>query len=159
MNGGLTFRVRGYFRSQTLHAGNMPAKQAMRGKLAGSLEKLRLLMVYCRSESSSSPKLSSAELTDLRSGLAVRIAYALSAKDVAGAVCQTNILDYRSKSGDAHFGPPLSSVEVYLKGEEGDMALDEPRGKIVVRGPAVVGGETGMELTGRVGGDNTLSLV
>jgi hypothetical protein len=159
MNGGLAFRVRGYFRRQTLHAGNMPAKQAMLGKLAGSLEKLRLLMVYCRPESSSSPKLSSTDLMDLRSGFGIRIAYALSAKNVAGAVCQTNILDYRSKSGDAHFGPPLSSVEVCLMGEEADMALDEPRGRIVVKGPAVVGGKTGMELVGMVGGDNTLSLV
>ena len=159
LNKVVTFRIRGYFRRQTLQAGNMPQKQAMRGRLATSLADLRLLMVYCRAESSSSPRLSSDELMDLRSGLGVRIGYALSAKSVAGAVSQTNILDYRSKSGAAHFGPPLSSVEICVTGEEENMAKDEPQGKILVKGPAVVGGETSLNLTGKIGDDNTLSIV
>lgn len=96
---------------------------------------------------------------DLRSGLGIRIAYALAAKNVAGAVSQTNILDYRSKSGLAHFGPPLSSVEVFLTGDEEDMGKALPRGKIVVKGPAVVGGEATLALTGVIGEDNTLSTL
>jgi hypothetical protein len=155
----ITFRIRNYFRRQTLQAGNMPPKQQMRGRLAASLSDLRLLMVYARPESSASPRLSSSELTDLRSGLGVRIAYALTAKNVAGAVCQTNILDYRLKAGAAHFGPPLSSVEVRLVGDEEDMGKAVPHGKIMVKGPAVVGGETTLDLEGVFGEDNTLSIV
>ena len=159
LNKVITFRLRGYLKRRTLQGGNMPAKPAMRGRLATSLLKLRLLMVYSRPESSSSPRLSSSDLMDVRSGLGVRVGYALSTKNVAGAVSQTNILDYRSSPGSAHFGPPLSSVEVLLTGEEEEMAKDQPQGKVVVKGPAVVGGETRLNLTGRFGDDNTLSIV
>lgn len=132
-------------------------KQSMRGRLGPALSKLRLLMIY---SSPSSASLTSSQLSDLRSGLGVRIGYALTAKDVAGAVAQTNILDYRVKSGMAYFGPPLSCVEVKLVGEESDMGKVVPKGKINVKGPSVVGGETVLEgVDGTFGEDNTLNVV
>lgn len=116
-------------------------------------------MIYSSPESATSTRLSSSQLSDLRSGLGVRIGYALVAEKVAGAVAQTNILDYRVKSGMAHFGPPLSSVEVKLVGEEEMMGKMLPRGRIAVKGPAVVGGQTVLGVEGVFGEDNTLSIV
>lgn len=86
------------------------------------------------------------------------------------------MFDYRealaqSKEGQkgkqSHFGPPVSSVEVLLKGDEEKgktgVGASEPEGKIVVRGPAVCGSERGeLELKGvlgKVGGDGTVQLV
>ena len=62
---------------------------------------------------------------------------------VAGAISQTNMLDYRQVQ---HFGPPLSSVEVKLMEVSGrDIDGGEPQGKLLVTGPAVVGGQTTVE--------------
>ena len=63
-------------------------------------------------------------LTDLRIFPGVPLAYALTTANVCGAITQTNILDYRTKDqeGDEHhFGAPLSSVEVFIRGEDEEM--------------------------------------
>lgn len=135
-----------------------------------SLSKLRLLFIYHSIQDLSSPRLSPTALTDLRIALGTRICYALTAPRVAGAVCQSNMFDYRESSegqenkGESHFGPPVSSVEVVLKGEEKEKGVGapEPEGKIVVRGPAVAAekGEVELEgVLGRVKGDGTVVLV
>ena len=51
---------------------------------------------------------------------------------MAGAVSQTNILDYRDKGLVSNVGIPLTSVEIYLTGEEEGGALEgeRPRGKV-----------------------------
>lgn len=67
-------------------------------------------------------------LSGLRTLLGVRVSYALTSPYVFGAVCQTNPMDYR-RSGNAHFGPPLSSLELKLVGEK-----DEGEGEKVVEG-------------------------
>jgi hypothetical protein len=157
LNKVITFRLRSYLRRQTLQSGNLPPKQSMRGRLGPALSHLRLLMIYT---SPTSPPLTSSQLSDLRSGLGVRIGYALTARDVAGAVAQTNILDYRVEGGMAHFGPPLSCVEVKLVGEESEMEKMVPKGRVSVKGPSVVGGETVLEgVEGSFGEDNTLSVI
>ena len=75
--------------------------------------KLRLLMVSERA-GAESPPLSSHDLSDLRIFTGARVLYALTAASVAGAVAQSGVFDYRRQAGKrhAHFGPPLSSVEI-----------------------------------------------
>ena len=66
--------------------------------------------------------------------------YAFPDSQVAGAVCQTNMLDYQDSVAD--FGPPLSSVEIRLRdAPEGKNSDEKALGELVVGGPAVVGGE------------------
>ena len=83
---------------------------------------------------------------NLRACTGARIITAFTHPSVAGAVSQTNALDYRQVD---HFGPPLSCVEVKLTEVPGrDIDGDEPQGKLVVTGPAVAG----------EGGSETLSV-
>lgn len=89
------------------------------------------------------------ELFELRILTGARIVYALTEPSVAGAIAQTNLLDYRHHANElsrhAHFGPPLSSVEIKLievharKADEEDAT---PWGHVDVSGPAVVGGHS-----------------
>jgi len=160
--GGLMAKLSRHIQSQALHAGNMPSRNAM-VKLAEldsklSLSKLRLLFVAHRAGDAKSPKLLSSVLADLRMLLGARIGYALTTAQVAGAVCQTNMFDYRQTAGSAQLGPPLSSVEISLTGDEEQVSQPEPRGKIVVKGPAVCGGQASLDLHGQIENDNTLSL-
>lgn len=77
--------------------------------------KLRAIYVAERA-GSGAPHLSSRVLNDLRIFTGARIIYALTAAKVAGAVSQTAYFDYRlDAEGKGHFGPPLTSVEVFLK--------------------------------------------
>lgn len=94
-----------------------------------SLSKLRLLFIAHRASDANSPKLTSSVLADLRMLLGARTGYALTTDKVAGAVCQTNIFDYRETGGLAPFGSPISSVEINLVGNEEQMSQAEPRGK------------------------------
>jgi hypothetical protein len=131
---GLTANISRLFQKQTLRAGNMPSRNAV-AKLAEidtklSLSKLRLLFVAHRAGDRKSPKLQSSVLADLRMLLGARIGYALTTRQVAGAVCQTNVLDYRQTDGFNRFGPPLSSVEVNLTGDEEHVSKQDPRGKV-----------------------------
>ena len=105
------------------------------------------------------------ELTDLRIFTGARVIYALTAPKIAGAVAQTHLHDYRQdhKSGKrSHFGAPLSSVEVKVVDapqhkipEEG---YGDPKGHIVVSGPAVAGKTVNTGIVGKFGDDSTLSL-
>jgi hypothetical protein len=69
-------------------------------------------------------------LSDLRLFFGARVGYALTAARIAGAICQTNILDYREKPGSSHFGAPLSCLEIHLAGEEEHMKQSMPQGKV-----------------------------
>ena len=102
-------------------------------------------------------------LSDLRIFTRARICYALTVPKVAGAVAQTNVFDYRRDDGTgcAHFGVPVSSVEVKLSSAD-DRRLErsEPEGEIVVSGPAVSGGGVvSLGVEGRVREDGTLVLL
>ncbi|MCJ1475814.1 hypothetical protein MMC13_004478 [Lambiella insularis] len=108
--------------------------------------------------------LSSKQLHDLRLLTGARIVYALVAAKVAGAIAQTNALDYRLQDiplEPSHFGAPLSSVEVKLVNAPMSKISDDtdPVGQIVVTGPAVIDGEVNLGVMGKIREDNTLALV
>lgn len=123
--------------------------------------KLRLLYV-ADPAGAGAPRLSEQTLSDLRIFTGARLVYALAAPRVAGAVAQTQIHDYRV-SGDgtgAHFGPPISSTEVLLRDSSNYKITDDSyTGEIVVRGPAVAGGEAALGVIGTMRVDNTLAYV
>lgn len=152
--------------TQTMSAGRMPSKNllskllAPQGSSVGNTPgKLRLILASDRA-GVDSPVLSSAALSDLRIITHARISYALTAAQVAGAIAQTNVYDYRrdERLGHSHFGSPLSSVEVKLV-DEVDQNVDgsTPTGEIVVSGPAVAGGQAKLGVRGRFGEDCTLA--
>ena len=125
----------------------------------------RLIFTSERAGADSVP-LSPEELTDLRIFTGARVVYALTTAQVAGAIAQTNIHDYRQdpKFGNrSHFGAPMSSVELKVVEspqqkipEEG---YNDPTGYIVVSGPAVAAGTVNTGVMGRFADDHTLSLV
>ncbi len=129
-----------YWQKKALLNGNMPKTPSFSPPGQHNfLSKLRLLFVYHHAEDKNSPRLSSAALRDLKILLGARTCYALTTSGVAGAIAQTNMLDYRhsSEEGDSHFGPPLSCVEVLLtKDGDGDgddeekLGGVEPQGKV-----------------------------
>ncbi|ROW11699.1 hypothetical protein VPNG_05578 [Cytospora leucostoma] len=122
--------------------------------------KLRLVYTAERA-GSGSPTLSSAVLSDLRIYLNARVIYALTAAKVAGAATQTQFYDYRVDDDEsAHFGPPLTSTEIFLKDSGVHKVTDEETvGEIVVRGPNVAGGEAALGVIGKIRYDNTLAYV
>lgn len=117
-----------YMSKRTLQAGQLPTKTT--STLSSSLAKLRLLLIPQSTTLPATTRLSSSTLHALRSHLQCRIGYALTTPLVAGAVAQTNILDYRDKGGRVCVGAPLSSVEVSLSGDESAMDTHTPRGKV-----------------------------
>ncbi|KAK3953046.1 hypothetical protein QBC32DRAFT_339914 [Pseudoneurospora amorphoporcata] len=120
--------------------------------------KLRLILTAER-VGSDTPRLSSQVLSDLRAYTGARIIYALTAAKVAGAVTQTLFYDYRVfEDKCSHFGPPLSSTEVFFK-DMGEYKTTDgvSRGEIVVKGPSVSGGETALGVAGYMRDDNTLA--
>ncbi|KAJ4388934.1 hypothetical protein N0V93_006396 [Gnomoniopsis smithogilvyi] len=123
--------------------------------------KLRLVYTADRAGCESIPKLSSAELSDLRIFLGARIVYALTAAKVAGAVAQTQFYDYRVHQDKcSHFGPPVTSCEVLLRDSGEFKTTDEKsQGQIIVRGPAVVGGEAALGVNAQIRFDNTIAYV
>ncbi|CAJ2507383.1 Uu.00g085690.m01.CDS01 [Anthostomella pinea] len=123
--------------------------------------KLRLLYVAePANEKTTDTRLSETTLSDLRVFTGARVIYALAAPKCAGAVTQTQFHDYRI-SGDgsgSHFGPPLSSTEFYLRDSGSHKVTDESYvGEVVVRGPAVAGGEAALGVVGAVRPDGTLA--
>ncbi|KAL7625374.1 hypothetical protein AAE478_004591 [Parahypoxylon ruwenzoriense] len=127
--------------------------------------KLRLLYVaHPAGADDDTPRLSEQTLSDLRVFTGARVIYALAAAPVAGAVAQTQFHDYRV-SGDgsgSHFGPPVSSTEIFLRETPDHKITDDSyfTGEIVVRGPAVAGqGEAPLGVVGTVRTDNTLAFV
>ncbi|KAJ2988397.1 hypothetical protein NUW58_g3997 [Xylaria curta] len=123
--------------------------------------KLRLVYV-AHPANSSTPLLSELALSDLRAFTGARVIYALSAAPCAGAVAQTQFHDYRV-SGDgkgSHFGPPVSSTEILLRDSGSHKITDENyTGSVVVRGPAIVGGEAALGLVATIRDDNTIAVV
>ncbi|QIX02098.1 hypothetical protein AMS68_007615 [Peltaster fructicola] len=136
--------------SQAMAAGRMPTDTIIFKMLAPSASRtnpgqLRLLLVSERI-AGGSPPITSTMLSDLRIFTKARIAYALTASNVAGAIAQTNVFDYRQESGGqcASFGGPVGSVEVKVSStseQEVSGAGDKGVvGELLVNGPAVVGG-------------------
>jgi len=132
--------------------------------------KLRLLYLYERSNADS-PPLSSHELAELRVFTGARIIYALTTPKVAGTVTQTGLFDYRVGDGEdgvsgrererkAHFGVPVSSVEIKVVDSEEYRTVEgeRPMGEIVAKGPAVLGGSANLGVIGGFREDGTLSL-
>ena len=131
---GIISPIGRYMQNQSLQAGNMPPANPL-VKLAQidtrlQLSKLRLLFIACPANSSSTARLPSSTLADLRMMLGARVGYALTSPSVSGAVCQTNVHDYRESAGPAWFGAPVSSLEVKLVGDEGQVSQPEPSGKV-----------------------------
>ncbi|KKY18365.1 hypothetical protein UCRPC4_g04982 [Phaeomoniella chlamydospora] len=151
--------------SQCLDSGTMPKPTTISKAITGgtaaiepSFSNLRLI-ISSYEAGSSNPPISSQSLANLRIITGARIIYALTAPHVAGAVTQTNIFDYRRSKGPAHLGTPLSSVELKLIGDEKDMCDGNPVGKVLVSGPAVVGGETVIQNQAMFNDDGTLSFI
>jgi hypothetical protein len=131
--GGLLPTLSHYWQNKSLLNGNMPKTPSFAPPGREQwLSKLRLLLTYHNAEHNVSPPLPSSVLTDLRILLGARICYALTAPDVAGAICQTNLFDYRAAPvKETHFGPPLSCVEILLTNDDdGVLGGGEPRGKV-----------------------------
>lgn len=105
------------------------------------------------------PPLSSQVLSDMRVFAGAHVVYALTAAKVAGAVAQTTYCDYRVFDDQRlHFGPPLSSTEILLKDSSTHKNSDgESKGEIIVRGPAVSGGEAALGVDGMILDDGTLA--
>ncbi|KAI9789504.1 MAG: hypothetical protein M1835_001626 [Candelina submexicana] len=157
-----------WLQTRTLIAGRFPregilsAFQTYKKPAIGTQRgRLRLLYVSERAHVDSQP-LSTTELSDLRIFTGARVVYALTAPRVAGAVTQTNIFDYRigeKAQEPSHFGVPLSSLEIKLVDTRGHKTTDDsdPRGEIVVMGPAVAGGQTALGVVGAIRHDHTLA--
>ncbi|KAF2170966.1 hypothetical protein M409DRAFT_63972 [Zasmidium cellare ATCC 36951] len=154
-----------YTQDQTMSAGRMPTdgllfKLIGPSSSSGEPGKLRLILTSDRL-GAGSPPLTSTMLSDLRIFTRARIIYALTTAKVAGAVAQTNVFDYRRDEGAAHshFGIPLSSVEIKVlsPGNDADVGAQEPKGELVVTGPAVAGGEVKLGVRGRIREDFTIA--
>ena len=142
-----------WWKSRSLEAGVMP-------KIPGTSNP-RLVYTYDKSNASTIP-LSPSELFNLRLYTGARIVYAFTDPKVAGAVSQTNILDYskrdRGEGAHSHFGPPLCCVEIKTKDtgdrkSQGSSAI----GQLVISGPAVVGGEVVADQVMCMSDENTLA--
>ncbi|KAK4947432.1 hypothetical protein LTR10_013800 [Elasticomyces elasticus] len=143
-----------YMSGRTLENGNLPSKSGGQA----SLPKMRLLLIPQPAAPAPQIRLPSSALHTLRTHLHARIGYALTTPSVAGAIAQTNILDYRDKGSKVCVGAPLSSVEVNLTGEEDVMGSHDPKGVITVKGPAVVGGKITLDIESQIDEDHTLLL-
>lgn len=127
---GLVSSISRSTQARALDAGRMPSQNIL-SRLANigptaelSLSKLRLLAISYRVDGSPDDLLSSELLTDLRIFTGARIVYALTAPGIAGGIAQTHLFDYRRHAGPAHFGAPLSSVEIVLSGHSEDTGIE-----------------------------------
>ncbi|EED18037.1 conserved hypothetical protein [Talaromyces stipitatus ATCC 10500] len=163
---GLVSSISRLTQARALDAGRMPSQNIL-SRLANigptaelSLSKLRLLAVSYRVDGSPDDLLSSELLTDLRIFTGARIVYALTAPGIAGAIAQTHLFDYRRHEGPAHFGAPLSSVEIVLSGHIEDTGIERAvEGQLTVTGPAVVTNTITIPVRARFRDDNTLQLL
>ena len=153
---GLLQRVRNELASRTLSSGRLPKSTFS----TPSPNSLRIIYVSEYVGGDSVP-VSTKELFDLRIMLGTRFIYALNAPKVAGAVSQTHLLDYRTDdSKRSHFGAPSSCLEIKLvESEGGKVDQNEPTGRIVASGPAVLEGTTDLGVIGRIRDDNTLAYI
>ncbi|KAL6722350.1 hypothetical protein ACLMJK_001457 [Lecanora helva] len=155
-----TFAWLGYrWKARTLQAGVMP-------KASPGVTAPRLVYTYDKASKSNIP-LSSTEFFNLRLFTNARFVYAFTDLHVAGAVTQTHMLDYRTGESDgvggskqSHFGPPLACIELKFK-DSGDYRNEGGRtvGRVVVSGPAVVGGEVVVDEVLGMSGEFTLVRV
>ena len=149
---GIAQRIKHWQQTRSLASGVMP-------KASGPLPSPRLIYICNRAGADPGP-LEPNELFDLRILTGARIVYALTDATVAGAIAQTNIFDYQNhKNGysrHAHFGPPLSCVEIKLAETSRKSEDETPLGQPVVSGPAVVRGETRLQHLMTVTDNNTL---
>ena len=140
--------------------------------------KLRLVFTSAQAGSDTTP-LNGENLSDLRIYLGARIIYALTAPKVAGAVTQTGIYDYRVDGSEkcSHFGVPVTSVEIHCKDTKERQTTDSVSAgevgwllplfnclcadeiQIIARGPAVVGGEASIGVSGKIKADYTLAIL
>ena len=153
---GLAQKITHWRRARLLAAGSMP-------KTSGIAAKPRLIYTFERASSGNTP-LTSTQLSDLRVYTGAHIINAFTAPRVAGAISQTNMLDYRTPENTdagltAHYGPPLSSVEIKLT-ETPDRKITEDsfsEGQLVVEGAAVAGGSARIKTMMKITDSNTLS--
>ncbi|KAK7202634.1 hypothetical protein BZA70DRAFT_285628 [Myxozyma melibiosi] len=82
--------------------------------------------------------LTSTQLTQIRALLGARVIYALTHAQVAGAICQTHLLDYRDLGKVRNFGSVMPSLEAMVRDVETLKGADR-RGQLFVRGPAAIG--------------------
>lgn len=123
-NSGFISSISRWFQTRKLDAGIMPShgflNQASHIGATSELsfDKLRLLCISHRCDADPEVQLTYEQLTDLRIYTGARLVYALTGPDVAGAITQTNVFDYRRFSGKSHFGSPLGSAEIFLTGAQ-----------------------------------------
>ena len=152
-NKGIVKAVRRWIPARALKAGNMPKTK--------SLPHPRL--IYIQSDTSAgSPPLSVGEAFELRLHTGSYLVLALTTPKVAGAIAQTNPLDYQNhgiaNDDHSHFGPPLSCVEIQLNDTENQKNTDDkPLGWLLVSGPAVAGGEIVVDRVMTITESNTLA--
>ena len=122
----------------------------------------RLIYLSCSDKETA---LSLQDLNDLRIFTGSRIICSLISSQVTGAIAQTSPLDYRIGSisnTSAHFGSPLSCVEIKVVEAEQKISDDDyqPIGQLVVSGSAVIGKHEAMTgILAKFGGDHTLQLI
>ena len=153
--GGLVQKMTHWRRARSIAAGSMP-------KASGLAPKPRLIYTFKEANSSSKP-LTSSQLADLRVYTGVYIINAFTAAGVAGAISQTNMFDYGTGGSTdagsaAHYGPPLSSVEIKLVETPNCKITEEhfTEGQLVVEGPAVADGVMTVDGTMKITDSNTL---
>ena len=153
---GFMQKITHWRRAKSLAAGSMP-------KTVGLTPKPRLIYTFERSSSGVMP-LSSKQISDLRVYTGAYIINAFTAARVAGAICQTNVFDYRIPGGSdadtaADYGPPLSSLELKLVDTPDSKNTEEDfsEGQLIVEGPAVTSGSTAVEGAMKITDSNTLS--
>ena len=151
--GGLVQKMTHWRRARSLAAGSMP-------KVSGLATKPRLIYTFNEANSGSKP-LTSSQLADLRVYTGAYIINAFTAAGVAGAISQTNMFDYQTATdagSAAHYGPPLSSVEIKLVETPSCKITEEhfTEGQLVVEGPAVADGVITVDGTMKITDSNTL---
>lgn len=153
----LPSKVAVWLQRRSFDSGIMPKPNPLTKVAATRQPSFAKLRLICIPYVIGSIELTSDQLADIRIALGARVTYALTAPQVAGAICQTNVFDYRlaAPSDARKFGPPLSSVEIKLIGQ-GDVNEENPEGALLVTGPAVCGGLAKLDFKGKIADDNTL---
>lgn len=131
-------RLTSIFTRRDISSGSMPRAPAP--YLPSSLSKLKILFIAQPSSTPAPDRLTSSSLATLRTLLTTKVVLALTHGRVAGAVAQTNPLDYRDKGTVCCIGPLSPSLEGNLVAQEEYIVknLGAAKGTLAVRGPAVV---------------------
>lgn len=126
---GISQQISRYFTERDLAQGYMSSSKP--SGVTPNWSKLRVLLVA--QPDTDSRKVNSSVLAEMRVALATRTAYALTSSAVAGAVTQTNILDYRDKGNKVNVGAPVTSLELFVTGDDQDLDQDIPKGKVCIQ--------------------------